>query len=270
MAGVLAVAGSVAAAGMTGCGGAPPPPEPPARLNDSEAGRVVLRAIEAHGGWQVWMRARSAEYEWEYPGKDPQGAWEKARVKLDLHGGRVRIEKAATGWVHVWDGREAWSDPADTPEETPARFLTRTEHYWFGLPWKLADEGAQLELLQDEERDGRRFRRLRVTYAGGSGDTPQDWYIYYFDAETGLLRHAVFIVTYFGLEPGQTDFSPAYGEWSNYVEAGGLRVAGLRRFAAWNDGRPGEFHYQDRLLDVRVSSQPLPDETFLRSPAGES
>jgi hypothetical protein len=265
-----ALVATAALAASLACRGTPPAPQPPARLNDSEAGRVVLRAIEAHGGWEAWMRARSAEYEWEHPGKDPNGPWDKARVKLDLHGGRVRIEQGSTGWVHVWDGREAWSDPADIPEDIPARFLTRTEHYWFGLPWKLADEGVRLELLEDEERGGRRFRRVRAAYAEGAGDTPQDWYIYYFDADTGLLGHAVFIVSYFGLEPGQTDFAPAYGEWSEYGEAGGLRIARLRRFASWNDGKPDAFSYQDRLLDVRVSPQPLPEEIFQRPGSGES
>jgi hypothetical protein len=260
----LALAAALTSALLLACQGTQPPPAPPSRLEEREAGRVVLRAIEAHGGWEAWMNARSADYQWEYPESDPKKPWARARVRLDLHGGRARIEEAASGWVHGWDGREAWSDPADAPVETPARFLTRTEHYWFGLPWKLADEGVRLELLEDEERGGRKFRRVRVTYAEGAGDTPQDWYIYYFDAETGLLGHAVFIVSYFGLEPGRADYAPAYGEWSEYVEAGGLKVASLRRFASWNDGKPGDFTYQDRLSDVRVSPQPLPDGAFNR------
>lgn len=239
-------------------------PAPPEHLLASEAGKVVWRAIEAHGGWQPWLSARSAEYDWERPGAGPQDPPRRARVRLDPHGGRVRIDEEGTGWVQAWDGGEAWAEPADAPSEMPARFLTRTEHYWFALPWKLADTGASLELLPDEERDGERYRRVRVTYAPGVGDTPQDWYIYYFNADTGLLKKAVFTVTFFGSDPEQGGFAPVYGEWSDYVQADGLKVASRRRFALWNEGSPSAFEHEDRLLNLRVSRQPLPDAVFQR------
>lgn len=258
--GVMLVAGALVPA----CARRAPEPAPPAHLMGSEAGAVVLRAIEAHGGWAAWMAARSAEYDWEWPGPTPQDPPRRARVRLDLHSGKVRIDDAGTGWVQVWDGSEAWSEPPDAPLDVPARFATRTEHYWFCVPWKLADEGARLELLDDEERDGRRFRRVKVTYGEGVGDSPQDWYIYYFSADSGLLERAVFTVTFFGPDPGQGGFTPYYGEWIDPVGAGGLKIPSRRRFGPWNEGKPAPFQHEDRLIGVRVSAQPLPEAIFQR------
>jgi hypothetical protein len=223
---------------------------------------VVLRAIEAHGGWPAWMAARSIEYDWESGDLGADKTLQRSRVKFDLHGGRVRIEAAGSGVTQIWDGREAWTHPPDAKLELPARFITRTEHYWFALPWKLADPGANLELLEDETRNGRRFRRVKVTYAPEVGDSSKDWYVYHFDAETGLLAGTLFIVTFFGLEPGQTDYPPYYGEWDEYVSAGGLRIASRRRFGPWKDGAPGEFVFFDLLQNIQAGAQPLPEETF--------
>ena len=36
------------------------------RLEASDGGRLVLRAIEAHGGLEAWYRAPTSSYTWEY------------------------------------------------------------------------------------------------------------------------------------------------------------------------------------------------------------
>ncbi len=262
---LLAICACLVALWAPGCARSAPVPEPPAHLRDSPAGQVLLRAIEAHGGWRAWTAAGAAEFDWEARhGTGGEAKVTRARVKLDLHGGRVRLEDVESAVVQAWDGSEAWTEPADAPLDAPARFVTRTEHFWFCLPWKLADPGVRLERLEDEERDGKRFERVRATYEPGVGDSPQDWYIYYFNAESALLEMVVFTVTFFGPAEGEGGFTPYYGEWGEYVESGGLKIASLRRFAAWNEGKPAAFEFQDRLLDVRVSDRALPDSTFAR------
>jgi len=46
------------------------------------------------------------------------------------------------------------------------------------------------------------------------------------------------------------------------VSAGGLQVASLRRFAPWNDGKPGAFVFSDLLKKIEVSGEALPEEAF--------
>ncbi|NBC86612.1 MAG: hypothetical protein GVY25_10525, partial [Bacteroidetes bacterium] len=40
------------------------------RLEQSEAGRLLLRAIEAHGGLLAWYQAPTSSYTWEYANRD--------------------------------------------------------------------------------------------------------------------------------------------------------------------------------------------------------
>ena len=43
-----------------------------ARLSASEGGRLVLRAIEAHGGLEAWYSAPTSAYGWEYSNVDSE------------------------------------------------------------------------------------------------------------------------------------------------------------------------------------------------------
>jgi hypothetical protein len=249
---------------LSACAGPASSPAPPGHLSESEAGRVVLKAIEAHGGWAAWMRARTAEYIMEQPSEEEGKPPSRHRYTVDLHGGRVRIQDAASGVVQGWDGNEAWTEPTDAPPDIPARFSTRTEHYWLCLPWKLADEGADLEMLMDATINGQAYHRVRVTYGASVGDTPDDWYIYYFSTETGMLEHMVFILTFFGLEPGQTEYPQYYGLWEEWKESGSLKVATRRRFGPWNGTPPEQYPYDERLVDLRIGTQPPVEEVFQR------
>ncbi len=249
---------------LISCGGVAPTPEPPAHLQQSEAGRIILEAIEAQGGWAAWSRARTAEYVMEQPPAEEGQPPLRHRYTLDLHGGRVRIEDTASGVLQGWDGNEAWTHPEEAPVEIPARFSTRTEHFWFCLPWKLADQEANLELLEDEVLEGQTYHRVRVTYGADVGDTSEDWYIYYFNAETRLLEHALFIVTFFGLEPGQSEFPTYYGRWTDPKAVGGLKIVSRRRFGMWTGAPPEQYLYDERLVELSVSRQSPQDDLFTR------
>ncbi len=249
---------------LVSCAGPTSAPAPPAHLQQSEAGRIILKAIDAHGGWAAWSRARSAEYVMEQPPADEGQQPLRHRYTLDLHGGRVRIEDTASGVLQGWDGNEAWTHPEEAPVEIPARFSTRTEHFWFCLPWKLADPEANLELLEDAVLEGQTYHRVRVTYGSGVGDTSEDWYIYYFNTGTGLLEHATFIVTFFGLEPGQSEFPTYYGRWSDPKEVAGLRIVSRRRFGMWSGAPPEQYPYDETLVELGVSGQSPRDDLFTR------
>ena len=94
--------------------------EATARLEASDAGRVVLRAINAAGGLDAWHAAATSSYGWEYSniGADLQF---KTVMMADNRTRRVYHDIVSLGAFEApepfegrmaWDGEDAWVYPA--------------------------------------------------------------------------------------------------------------------------------------------------------------
>lgn len=107
---------------------------------------------------------------------------------------KFELENEATA---VFDGKQAWVSPnLDSFER--ARFHLLTWPYFLSLPYKLRDEGVKHEYLGklpflDPENPQ---HALKITFNDGVGDSPDDWYILYWDENRGRLAGMAYIVTY--------------------------------------------------------------------------
>lgn len=245
---------------LAACQGIEGPP-PPDFLNQSEAGQVLLRALAAHGGWDKWALRQTAQYHWEQTNRGTKNVWE---TRLDLPRARVRIDSPSGDVAAGWDGTDAWANPPTAPVAGNARFSLRTELFWFSLPWKFADAAAEFELRPDETRNGVLYRKLRITFPG-AGDTPNDYFDAYFNAETGMYEWATFIVTARAPDP-QGNYTVMYGEWRDYQEFDGIKIPTLRRFTPWNNGQPGAFTIVNNVSAVNLRGEVLPSSVYNRPP----
>ncbi|OAV44758.1 hypothetical protein [Lewinella sp. 4G2] len=169
------------------------------RLAGSEGGQLVASAIEAHGGLDAWYRQSPLYYHFNYVPTDGKGKVRNSFILNDYRGARAVHQKAGDLDVtYGFDGTDAWQNPADSDPGVSPRFWSLTPYYFVGLPFVLADEGINFEVLENAELDGADLQRVKVTYEAGTGDADDDYYILHLDPTTHELVALNYIVSYRG------------------------------------------------------------------------
>ncbi len=202
----LTAALSLAAAGAQGAG----------------SQEVVTRMIDAHGGMDAWAAAPTVAFTEEFRQGEATAGF-PGRVIVEQ--GRRRAMLDYNGMRAFWDGEKAWSVNWMVP--MPPRFLALLNYYFVNLPWLTRDDGVILGepgtgKLWDDPTE---YVTVKMTFAPGVGDTPDDYYILYIHPETHQLRANEYVVTYRSLLPEGVDATdPHILVYDEYTEVGGLVV----------------------------------------------
>ena len=176
------------------------------RLEGSEAGRLVLEAIEAHGGLEAWYANGPLRYRYTYTRLDSTGA--PAGTAIDT---RQLVDPWASRAVHAmaadtstgfgWTGTDAWVRPAGAELPTDARFWSLTPYYFVSVPFVFADPGVNVELAPADSVEGRPVDVVRVTFEPGTGDAPDDYYDLLVNADTRRVEGVRYVVSYAPFNP---------------------------------------------------------------------
>ena len=238
------------------------------RLQASEGGRVVLRAIDAAGGLQSWYDKPTSAYGWEYSNVGSNIQF-KSHLVADNNSRRMYHRLVSLGDYQAakpidgrfaWDGSEAWIWPAEIDRVNP-RFWASTGYYFSSIPFVLADPGITYEMIPDEELDGVAYDMVKVGYEAGVGDA-SDNYTLYVDKETDRLRAIRYTVTFGG--------RPARGEtlfyYDEYVTVEGLTVPTHFVGHSFVDGQKGDFRNEAWVTEISFSE--AFDTTQLVMPEG--
>jgi hypothetical protein len=206
------------------------------RLADSEGGRLVWAAIEAHGGLGPWLSAGTIAFDFDYR---PVGKPERrmhTRSEVDLWRARARQVELGEGADAElgWDGRHAWILPRADAFPSPARFWATTPYYFVGIPWVLADPGTRFERLPDLPLDGRATRVVKVGFEPGTGDSPDDYYVLHLDPDTGAVLALRYVVAYPGFFPAGAHSPEKLMRYSERRRIGGLDLAHRYDTFAWD------------------------------------
>jgi len=239
-----------------------------ARLEASDGGRVVLRAIDAVGGLHTWYATPTSAYGWEYANVGSNLQF-KSYLVADNSSRRMYHRLVSLGDYQAaepiearfaWDGTDAWMWPAEV-ERVNARFWASTGYYFSSIPFVLADPGITYEALPDEELDGVLYDMVKVGFEAGIGDA-SDNYTLYVDKETDRIRAIRYTVTFGG--------RPARGEtlfyYDDYVTVDGLTVPTHFVGHSFADGQKGDFRNEAFVTDISFS-EPF-DEAQLVMPEG--
>lgn len=195
-------------------------------------GATFAQAIEkAHNSAAFRTKAAvSYDFELEFGGKAALAG--RVLMRTDLS--RVRIDLAG-GPILLWDGTDAWVSPAAAPVPQ-ARFHLLTWPYFLAAPHKLRDPGAQLAPENDRLLFGAEVPTARLTFAPGTGDTPDDWYVVYRDAKTDRLSALAYIVTY-GKSLDAANKEPHALVYDGFREVEGVAIPTEWRLYAWDAER---------------------------------
>ena len=223
----------------------------------------IERSVAAHGGLQKWQSFASVEYDLTY--ERPNG--EKRDHQLfDL---RSRDGLITSGAYTLGAGKgEVWIKPGlDALGGTPPRFYMWTPFYFFGMPFVFADPGAKHESLGKKKFQEQEYEAVRITFAAGIGDSPDDFYIAYIEPASGRLKLAVYVVTYPALRKGKAideleQHAIVFEEWQ---EADGLTVPKAAAYYDWKDETiVGETLGRLRFANVHFSSTQPDRSRFIK------
>ena len=169
------------------------------QLEATEAGQLVWRAMEAHGGLERFYQNGPLHFTFHYSPLDG-GTARHTLQDVDTWRNLARHTDTKKGSAQYgWDGNRAWVTAPDTAYfEYNLRFWALTPYYFLGQPFVFAGEGVQLEKLADKSLNGKQYHAVKISFAPGTGDAPDDYYIAYFDRETGRQEVIRYIVSYPG------------------------------------------------------------------------
>ncbi len=236
------------------------------RLQASEAGKIVWKAMEAHGGLAQWYANGPFTFRFNYQPLDG-GTPRDTYQAIDTWSSKARhFQVGDSTSQYGWDGNKAWVMAQDSvvfPYNT--RFWSLTPYFFAAQPFVLDGKGVNLELLPQKEHLGKTQNVVKVTFDAGTGDAPDDYYILYFDAESHILNVIRYIVSY----PGYFKKGEHLPEKLMQLEGEQL-VEGIRfpeRYSThWlnEDESPGEHITSITLSDVEF--QPNLEEGFFQIP----
>lgn len=149
-------------------------------------------ALDAHGGLEKWRGFSGVEYDFTWTSAKGERQ-DHQLFNLQDRSGLITSGKYTLGSS---EGK-VWVKPAlDALGGMPPRFYMGTPFYFFGMPFVFADPGSKQESLGKKTFRGTEYDALRITFAKGTGDTPDDYYIAYLDPASEQLKLAIYVVTY--------------------------------------------------------------------------
>lgn len=174
-------------------------------LRSADELHTVLRdAMEAHGGLDTWREKGTVHFLLETtmlnPAGRPKNESNTIKISYPTDGRNVVTAKSNGQWMRYTDGKTEVFDSEGNPVSSEAAhqmawFLLPTLQYITALPFKLGDEGVNSESIDNRIKYGRGLNGLHVTYDEEAGETPEDWYKFYFDEQEGNLVEVLWIVT---------------------------------------------------------------------------
>jgi len=154
----------------------------------------------------------------------------QATILQRTDGTRIRVRKE-NGSDILFDGDQSWL-VADQ-QDSDARFDLFTWHYFFCLPWKLSDPGTRWQSMPDRVFEDLPCNSGRLTFAPGTGDAPDDWFLVFSDKKDGLLSGAVYVVTFGGKAVKTAEKEPRAIFYSNFRPVDGIPIAHVWKFYSW-------------------------------------
>ena len=169
------------------------------KFNNFGAGKVIWNAMEAHGGLQKWYENGPISFRFNYQPID--GSVQRDTYQaIDTWRSKARHYLTGDSTSQFgWDGKNAWLIAKDSSTfKYNTRFWSLTPYFFAGLPFVLDGNGVNLELQQQKTFNGRLKDVVKVTFDEGTGDSPNDYYVLYFDNITHKMNVIRYIVSYPG------------------------------------------------------------------------
>ncbi len=168
------------------------------------------KVFDAHGGLDAWNEMQNLVFTMLKPNGD-----EVTTTHLKNRKSHIEMPKHTIGY----NGKEVWLKHKDTTAyKGKPRFYYNLMFYFYAMPFVLADEGIVYKDVDPLVYDGKKYPGIKISYTDGVGESPEDEYILYYDAETYKMAWLGYTVTYFSKEKSQEFHFINYSNWQTVEE----------------------------------------------------
>ena len=234
------------------------------RLGQSEAGKIVWNAMDAHGGLQRWYANGPLSFRFNYQPLDGSTQRDSYQT-IDTWSNRAKHTSVTDSTVHFgWTGDTAWIKAKDsTAFAYDTKFWALTPIYFLGQPFILDGEGVNLELLPKISYKDASQDAVKVTFEEGTGDAPDDYYILYFNSDNHQLSAIRYIVSYPAYFKDGGHLPEKFMEVIGEIDIDGILLpTGYKTHWSKENGTAGEYITKIEVSDVNFEGT-VPEGFFL-------
>lgn len=236
------------------------------RLKASEAGALMLAAIDAHGGLSRWYNNGPIGMRFRYEPVNKKMIRDTYQV-IDTWSSRARHNKPGEpDKTFGWDGSKAWATYKD--EAIAPRFWALTPYYFVGVPFVFADAGINLSVAGETTFEERTYDLVKVTFAANTGDAPDDFYIVYIDRETRRVGGVRYIVSYPGFFPDGGHSPEKFMAYDGAQTISGITLPETFRTFKWDPEARQHGELVTNSMLTEVSFLPDTPTSFFTIPKG--
>lgn len=238
------------------------------RLQASEGGQLVWKAMEFHGGLEKWWSNGPVYFRFNYQPKPGTGTPRDTYETADFWSSKTRHQRVSNqNEEYGWDGKVSWRFPNDVEIPYNTRFWSLTPYYFAGMPFVFADQGVRLTKEEDTEYEGTNFHIVRATFGEGVGDAPDDYYVLYIHPETFRLSAIRYVVSYPAYFKKGEHTQEKFMTYEGQQTIGGITFPEKHRTFMWEpDGSLGEYVTDITLSDIAF--KPETESSYFDMPAG--
>ncbi|RAL20750.1 hypothetical protein DL240_15650 [Lujinxingia litoralis] len=209
------------------------------RLSESDAGKILLKSIEAHGGLSTFFN--NGPLFFRFDDRPLAGAPRDTRQLIDTWSSRASHTLTdAPDVAFGYDGHNAWIAPANAKLPFNPRYWALTPYYFVALPFVLADPGVLLDYEGKASFLGQTYEVIRATFEPGVGDTPDDVYVLYLHPETYRLHAIRYSLSYPGLVPEGGNSPERLMSYDDPATFHGITLATSHKTYTYDDHQPGD------------------------------
>lgn len=217
---------------------------------------AMTKVFDAHGGIDQWNKMQALSFTVNKPnGKEITTTDLKSRAEL--------ID--TPNYTQGFDGKTLWvKEKNDNEFKGNAKFYKGLMMYFYAMPFIVGDSGIIYKDAEPLTFEGKTYPGILIAYEAGIGESPDDEYIIYFDAETGQMQWLAYTVT-FGKDGKSKEFK--FIRYNNWQTVNGIVSPKSVDWYKYENNLPTEKRNTVEFTDPLLSKTPL-NKTMFSMPEG--
>jgi len=216
----------------------------------------IAKVFEAHGGLDTWNAMQTLAFTMEKPTGTEV-------TTTDLKSRKAHIDMP--NHVLGFNGEDVWlQSKGETAYKGKPKFYYNLMFYFYAMPFVLSDDGITYTDAEPLVFEGVTYPGIQISYGAGVGESPDDEYIIYYDAETNEMTWLAYTMTFFAKEKSKKFSYIKYGNWQD------VNDVKLPKSIQWynvEEGKPVAVRNEVKFSDVKISKEKQ-EASFYEVPEG--